>query len=307
MSAIQTILQINTIDNRTDKRKASAWLAMTQEITYLVSNYNKGPYLADCMASLYAQTSSAWRCLICDDKSTDDSLAQIRPWLSDKIHLLQNECNQGVRYTLSRLIAEAPTDIVGVLDADDALYPEATALLLESYAPNQTAGFIYSNWTDYSADLRTPLRSGHSRVIPPGWSSLTRGYVGAIRTFRVSAYRQIKELDPKAYYAEDRDLVYRMEEVTPFYYLDHELYKYRQLNHSQSHDPYTREVALQGELYAYKKALDRRKISGIKRLGYLFYITNYYWKAQNHAPLRKRIAQYTNLLSIAFMRVIGCR
>lgn len=280
---------------------------MTQEITYLVSNYNKGPYLADCLASLHAQTSSAWRCLICDDKSTDDSLAQIRPWLSDKIHLLQNERNQGVAYTLHRLLTEATTDIVGILDADDALYPEATATLLHAYEQNPSTGFVYSNWAEYSADLRTRLRSGYSRAIPPGWTSLARGYVGAIRTLRVSCYRQTSGIVQSTPYAEDRDLVYRMEEVTPLHYIAQELYKYRQLPQSGSHDPVTREIALRGARHAYLNALERRQIRHIKRLGYQLYITNYYWTAQNYAPVRKHLAQQTTLLSIAFMRAVGCR
>lgn len=109
---------------------------MSQEaqITYLVANYDNGCFIQDCIESLYAQTNPAWHCLI----------------------------------------AEAPTYIVGVLDADDALYPETTAVLLETYTKNPQAGFVYSNWTEYSADLRTPLRSGDSRPIPPGWTSLAR-------------------------------------------------------------------------------------------------------------------------------------
>ena len=280
---------------------------MSLEITYLVSNYNKGRYIEDCLASLHAQTHTNWRCLICDDKSTDDSITRVRPWLSDKIHLLQNTQNQGVIYTLSRLIAEARTDIVGVLDADDALYPEATAILLATYAQNPQAGFVYSNWTEYSADLRTPLRSGDSRPIPPGWTTLARGYVGAIRTFRVSTYHQTPGLDPAPLFAEDRDLVYKMEEVTPLLCIEQELYKYRQLPDSGSHEPASRERALRGARQVYLQALDRRKIHGIKRLGYQLYIYNSYWKSQNFAPLRKFLAQRTWLFSIALMRLVGCR
>lgn len=280
---------------------------MSLEITYLVSNYNKGPYIEDCLASLHAQTDPNWRCLICDDRSTDDSLARIRPWLSDKIHLLQNGQNQGVIYTLHRLIGEALTDIVGVLDADDALYPEATAMLLKTYAQNPEVGFVYSNWTEYSADLCTPLRPGHSRPIPPGWTTLARGYVGAIRTFRVSVYRKTPGLDPAPLFAEDRDLVYKMEEVTPLICIAQELYQYRQLPDSGSHEPASRERALRGARQVYLQALDRRKIRGIRRLGYQLYISNDYWKSQDLAPLRKFVAERTWLFTVALMRLVGCR
>lgn len=280
---------------------------MTPEITYLVSVYNKGPYLADCLASLHAQTSPHWRCLICDDKSTDDSLVHIRPWLSDRIKLLQNDRNQGVIYTLSRLIAAAPTDIVGVLDADDALYPEATELLLAAYAQHPTIGFVYSNFMRYSADLSTPLGAGFGRALPPGRTTLAYDYVSAIRTFRVSAYQRTAGIADAPLYAEDRDLVYKMEEVTPLLCLERTLYKYRMLPDSQSHEPYKREIAKQSHRRAYLNALDRRQIGGLQRLGYQMYSTNYYWMVQNQAPFRQALARHCWPYRFCVMNRLGCR
>ena len=280
---------------------------MAPEITYLVSNYNKGLYIADCLASLHAQTCPDWRCLICDDKSTDDSLARIRPWLSDKIQLLQNDQNQGVIYTLGRLIAAAPTDIVGVLDADDALYPEATGLILDAYAKHPTVGFVYSNFTRYSADLVTPLGSGFGRALPPGRTSLACDFVSAIRTFRVSVYQRTVGIDAAPLYAEDRDLVYKMEEVTPFFCIEQEIYKYRLLPHSQSHEPYTRKIAQQSHRRAYLNALDRRKIGGMRRLGYQLYSMNYYWIGQNHSPIRQFLARCCWRFTNRLMFWLGCR
>lgn len=266
--------------------------SMALEITYLVSNYNKGPYLADCLASLHAQSSPHWRCLICDDGSTDASLTILQPWLGDKIRLIQNERNQGVIYTLQRLIAEASTELVGVLDADDALYPEATACLLAAYEQNPAVGFVYSNWTAYSADLRTPLRPGPIAALPPNWTLLTAGFVPAIRTFRVSAYQRTAGLDPTAYYAEDMDLTYKLEEVTPRMFIDRELYQYRQLAASQSHAPHKTDVMLRSTARVYRNALKRRQIGGRQRLAYELFIMNTYYLRQTHSPQLRRLAQW---------------
>ena len=265
---------------------------MTLEITYLVSNYNKGPYLADCLASLHAQSSPQWRCLICDEGSTDASLSILHPWLGDKMRLIQNERNQGVIYTLQRLIAEAPTDLVGILDADDALCPETTAYLLAAYEQHPAVGFVYSNWTEYSADLRTPRRPGPIAALPPNWTLLTTGVVPAIRTFRVSAYQRTIGLDPAACYAEDMDLTYKLEEVTPLLFLDRELYKYRQLADSQSHDPHKTHVMLRSTARVYRNALKRRQIGGLQRLAYELFIMNAYCLRQTHSPLLRRLAQW---------------
>ncbi len=104
-----------------------------EEITYLIANYNNGKYIADCLASLQQQTVPQWRALIVDDKSTDNSLEVIDPWRSDRIQLRQNAQNIGYIGSLVRLIEQATTDIVGILDPDDALQPTATAQVLRAY------------------------------------------------------------------------------------------------------------------------------------------------------------------------------
>ena len=91
-------------------------------ITYLVANYNNGKYIRECLDSLHAQSSSAWHCLIGDDNSTDDSLNVIKSCLNEKIEVIENHENLGKSRTLARLVDQASTDIVGILDPDDALY-----------------------------------------------------------------------------------------------------------------------------------------------------------------------------------------
>jgi glycosyltransferase involved in cell wall biosynthesis len=229
-------------------------------ITYLVANYNNGKYIGECLASLRAQTSPHWHCLIGDDGSTDDSLALIRPWLDEKITLLTNEQNIGYTRTLMKLIAHAQSDIVGILDPDDALQPEATALVLQSYAAHEPVGFVYTNFTVYDETLTTVIAPGYARAILPGYSSLETGYVSHLKTFRRSAYAQTAGYDPTLLYAEDRDLVYKVEEVTALYFLDRPLYQYRRLPHSQSNDVQKWRIGHRNHRRAYEAALQRRRV-----------------------------------------------
>lgn len=231
-----------------------------ETITYLVANYNNGKYIHDCLASLHAQTSPHWHCIICDDKSTDDSLALIRPWLSEKITLLTNEQNIGYTSTLIKLIAHAQTDIVGILDADDALQPEATALVLQIYQEHEQVGFVYTNFTFYDETLTTVIAPGISRASLPGYTSLEIGYVSHLKTFRRCAYAQTTGYDPTILYAEDRDLIYKMEEVTSFYFLDRDLYKYRRVAHSQSNDSKKAQIGHRNHRRAYEATLQRRSV-----------------------------------------------
>jgi len=241
---------------------------MMETITYLVANYNNGKYLHDCLASLHAQTSPHWQCMICDDQSTDDSLALIRPWLSEKIGLLTNDYNIGYIGTLIKLIAHAQTDLVGILDPDDALQPEATALVLQTYQEQAQVGFVYTNFATYDATLTSVIAHGYSRAILPGYTSLATGYVSHLKTFRRGAYAQTTGYDPTLCYAEDRDLVYKMEEVTSLDFIDRPLYKYRWVANSQSNDPEKARIGHANHRRAYEAALQRRALPWPHKLLY---------------------------------------
>lgn len=46
---------------------------MTSLISILIPNFNKAPYLRECLDSVLAQTYSDWECIVVDDHSIDDS------------------------------------------------------------------------------------------------------------------------------------------------------------------------------------------------------------------------------------------
>jgi GT2 family glycosyltransferase len=257
---------------------------MTLSITYLVANYNNAKYIRDCIGSLHAQTCADWYCLIGDDKSTDDSLAIIGPLLNEKIGLLTNAQNIGYTGTLMKLIAHAQTDIVGILDPDDALDPEATALVLQTYQEHDQVGFVYTNFTIYDETLTTAIAAGYGRAILPGYMSLETGYVSHLKTFRRCAYAQTAGYDPTLLYAEDRDLVYKVEEVTALYFLDRPLYQYRRVADSQSNDPKKWQIGHRNHRRAYEAALERRGVPWLYKLLYRLHFHERYAK-QRLTPL----------------------
>jgi hypothetical protein len=55
---------------------------------------------------------------------------------------------------------------------------------------------------------------------------LETGYVSRLKTFRRGAYAQTAGYDPTLLYVEDRDLVYKVEEVTALDFLDRPLCHY---------------------------------------------------------------------------------
>jgi glycosyltransferase involved in cell wall biosynthesis len=236
-----------------------------ERITYLVANHNQGRYVRDCLTSLVAQTSGAWLAVIVDDGSTDDSMSVIRSVADPRMRVLQNSTNVGYIATLERMFEEATTDIVGILDADDALVPETTARLLEAYATDPEAGFVYSRFGLFDETLTT-CRAEYGLRLPPRGNALLDGPIGHVLSFRRSIYRRSAGLDRSMLYAEDRDLVYKLEEVIRPVFVDAMLYRYREVPHSQSHEPTKRETGLRNVLRARRAALVRRDVRGVLRL-----------------------------------------
>jgi glycosyltransferase involved in cell wall biosynthesis len=238
--------------------------AASDRVTYLIANRNRARYLPACLQSLYVQTDAHWLALICDDASEDDSTDVLAGIADRRIRVLRNETNIGYAATLRRLVHGATTDIVAILDPDDALAPEATARLLAAYADPQ-AEFVYSRYAVYD-DTLTSCRAVQGSAVPPGGTALRDACVGQLRSFRRSTYFRTAGFDPSMEYAEDRDLVYKLEEVTRPIFLDAVLYRYRELPDSQSHDPAKREVGALNVRRARRAALARREIRGVRRL-----------------------------------------
>jgi glycosyltransferase involved in cell wall biosynthesis len=237
-----------------------------EKITYLVANYNNAHYVRECIASLSAQTNPNWYCYICDDCSTDTSVEEINRAIDDcgcrsKIIFTRNVHNVGYITTLRNLIDTARTDIVGILDADDFLCCEATEEILLGYYQNIDAEFIYSQYQ--AVDLQSnavPTRSPLSARVPFGKTTLLYGYVSAIRTFRRTAYYRTEGLDKTMLYAEDRDLIYKLEEVTVPYFINKVLYNYRLVPGSQSKDDAKYKIGLKNHVLARENAVRRRKM-----------------------------------------------
>ena len=234
-------------------------------ITYLIANYNKEAFVGTCLESVLAQSDPRWLALVADDASTDRSLEFLREFRDERIAISVNEKNLGYTGTLRRLISQATTEIVAILDADDALEPDATATLIDAFDRHPEAGLVYSRFAEYDESLTT-IRGIHGGAVPPGGTAIIDGPVGAIRCFRRSAYDTTDGLDSEMEYAEDRDLVYKLEEIGRPVFIDRVIYRYRAVDGSQSRDPRKREIGAKNTWRAKRAALERRQVRGPARL-----------------------------------------
>ncbi|MEQ8226766.1 MAG: glycosyltransferase family 2 protein [Rhodospirillales bacterium] len=122
-------------------------------VSFVVTVFNKRPYLAPMLASLRNQVGDFPREFIfVDDGSTDHSAAAIAEHTADwqNVQILHQD-NQGPAIALNKGFAAARHPYIMILDGDDILAPYATRLLLEQ-AEKLNCGLIHGDGTWYDSD-----------------------------------------------------------------------------------------------------------------------------------------------------------
>jgi len=230
------------------------------KFSVLMANYNNGKYLAEAIESVLRQTYQNWELLIMDDCSTDNSREIIEKFskLDERIGSFYNRHNLGYIEVLGVLTQAAKGEIMAIIDSDDALVSPALEKVVEVYDANPSVGFVYTNFKFCDNDLR-PIKDGFSRQIPHGGSEIFDYYVGHLKTFKSSDYRKTSGFDNDILYAEDRDLILKMEEVTEFYFLDEILYWYRKTPTSQTTGQIKSQISRISHAIAKYKAYLRRQ------------------------------------------------
>lgn len=193
----------------------------------LMTNYNNAHTIDQAIQSVLAQTVDDWELVIVEDASTDDSLERIRPHLADsRIRLLRLDRNLG--YTRAQIhgLEQVQGEIVGILDSDDALLPEALESVANYYERHPKVGLLLSQIILCDADL-SPLMVTVNTERHLGEPLLWQRGVTHFRTFRLAAYRRAAPLDRRLRSASDLDLIFKIEEVAEVARLNVPLLKYR--------------------------------------------------------------------------------
>ncbi|MFY0714755.1 glycosyltransferase family 2 protein [Seonamhaeicola sp. NFXS20] len=232
------------------------------QFSILIANYNNGHFFKDCYKSIVAQTYSKWEAVIVDDASTDDSIEIINDLIKgdDRFKLYLNKTNKGCGYTKHKCATLAQGDIMGFLDPDDALVPEAIALMVNTHLKNKDVAIVTSKYEFVDLEMNFTKPSLYGCSIPKGKSYLTyaNGALTHFATFKKAAYTQSGGINPFMKRAVDQDLYYKLEEQGKHLFLDKVLYRYRVHEHSISNNDNLYKAEY-WHFYAIVNAYKRRK------------------------------------------------
>ena len=112
--------------------------------------YNTAPYLAECVESVLAQTYGNFEYLLVDNQSTDgsDAIARRYPARDPRVRLVRNDqcLDQVANYNgaLARISGESK--YVKVVQADDAIFPECLARMVELAEREPGVGLVSSHY-----------------------------------------------------------------------------------------------------------------------------------------------------------------
>lgn len=217
----------------------------------ITASYNKAEHIGKTIESVLSQTFKDWELIIVDDASSDNSVEMIKSFSNDKrIRSYVNEKNLGYPSTLDKLIKLAKGEIIGILDCDDMLEPNALDEVINFYKKNPRAEFVYTQF-QYCDENINFIKKGYCNSIPENKSNLHLNCISHFKTFKKDLYLKTSGYDASIINADDKDIIYKFEELTKPLFLDKQLYKFRVLPESMSHGRKKRS----GEIHFIKAAL----------------------------------------------------
>lgn len=119
------------------------------EISVALCTYNGAPYIREQMNSILDQTRTPDEIIVCDDKSTDETIEILNDYHEDNkdvIEIYPNEQNLGVTKNFEKCIRLCSGDVITLSDQDDIW--EKTKIQRQSNAMQETdASLAFHNTT----------------------------------------------------------------------------------------------------------------------------------------------------------------
>jgi glycosyltransferase involved in cell wall biosynthesis len=204
-------------------------------VSVLVCNYNYARFLPAALASLAAQTYDHFEAVICDDGSTDDSVAVIQQHAErdPRIRLVRKP-NGGQNSAVNECFRHLTGDVVCLLDADDLFAPDKLKRVVAAFVADPAAGACNHAVRVVDGDGRTVLARLNAHL-DAGWLAPTaarRGACVCVPTTSSMSFRRevLAELLPiPATQRRDADgyLGMAAQFLTPFLVIDDPLADYR--------------------------------------------------------------------------------
>lgn len=122
--------------------------------------YNGALFLEEAIKSVLAQTLQDFEIVVVDDGSTDQTPEVLSQYADPRVRVLRNERNVGLVESLNRGVAEAQSDLIARLDADDLMLPHRLARQVEYMRAEPECGLLGTGfrWQRLEDDVAVEYR-----------------------------------------------------------------------------------------------------------------------------------------------------
>jgi len=205
---------------------------MNKIFSILTACHNDRPFLQALTKSVFAQDSNDWEWIIVDDYSSDGSWELLKKIKHKHVKVIRNDSQLYCSSSYARALRESSGDFCGVLDADDALAPDAVKTIMKRYNAHSGLAYIYTQHAWCNLKLQRQKR-GLSSAPPEGLSIVEAAVkrkhcFSHWRTFRRAAVEDVDFLFPPVLQvAVDKHMGFALEELGVGAFFPRELYLYR--------------------------------------------------------------------------------
>ena len=209
---------------------------MSFRLSVIIPTYNRAALVRAAVDSALRQSVPPHEVLVCDDGSTDDTLALLRTVFADvpKVKVLSLPHSGLPAATRNAGIAAASGEWLGFLDSDDVWLPDKTARQWAAIQAHPAIGLVCTNAFVARHGDDPHVRPTLLRHVPTGEVTLARLLEENVVITSSALVKRTLLVDAGAFSArqelrsvEDYELWLRMATLAPVHYLDEPLIVYR--------------------------------------------------------------------------------
>jgi glycosyltransferase involved in cell wall biosynthesis len=213
-------------------------------VDVIIPAYNAARYLPAAIESVIAQTCTAWRIILVDDGSVDntrDIASGYASILQDKLTYIWQP-NAGLPAARNAAIRCGSAELLALLDADDIWLPTRLEHSLKAFAHSAQVGLAYGFISRIDADGRVidtcsaKQKHGEGRIAPYIYRRSVDLPCPTI-TFRRACLEKAGYFDENLHASEDRDLWLRIAQHYEVRLVPHVIACYRISPHAMTRDP----------------------------------------------------------------------
>jgi len=238
---------------------------MELRVSFVITNYNYGRYVAGAIDSLLAQTFRELEIVVIDDCSTDDSHEILRRYADEpRVRIVLHERNYGHIQSYNEGIGLARGEFIALFDADDlCLRADAVARQVAVFEANARVGMVYAaqTYVDETGTAFREFKPWATDYVRDGlveFGDLAfRNYVAHTGTLiRRAAHERLGVYDVTLPHSGDWELWLRIATEFDIGYIAEPLYAYRIHGRNMSVAKHSPRRANQQNMLAIEKAFD---------------------------------------------------